>query len=191
MEDDLKEAREDELRTLIQKDQDRALAAFRKGNFEARVRARIAKTAEEPRRHWSVLRSFSVPAVALAFVIIAVAVAAAIMFRPRPSPYLWTAGDLRGLRTALEGSPGAIILSGPGTPQETARWGGRAENVSSFERTLSLFRAETRTRETEAAPDLAEKPVRRLSFRDRVRILYRDRVIERALLLALEKSKEV
>jgi hypothetical protein len=30
-----------------------------------------------------------------------------------------------------------------------------------------------------------------LSFRDKVRILYRDKVIERALLLAIGKSKEV
>ena len=190
MDNDLKKAREDELRSLIQEDQDRALAAFRKGNFEARVRARIAKTAEEPLRHWSVLRSLSVPAVALAFVIIAIVVAAAIMFRPRSSPDLWTAGDIRGLRTALEASPGVKILAEPRT-REAARPGGQAEGVSSFERTLSLLRAEKQTLETEAAPDLAEKPVRRLSFRDRVRILYRDRVIERALLLAIEKSKEV
>ena len=190
MDNDLKKAREDELRTLVQEDQDRALAAFRKGDFEARVRARIAKTAAEPRRHWTVLRSFSAPAVALAFVIIAVAVAAAIMFRPRPSPHLWTAGDIRGLRAALEASPALKVLSEPRT-QEAARPGSQAENASSFERTLGLLRAEKQTLETEAAPDLAERPVRRLSFRDRVRILYRDRVIERALLLAIEKSKEV
>ena len=190
MENDLKKAREDELRTLIREEQDRALAVFRKGNFEARVRARITETAEEPRRRWPVLRSLSVPAVALAFVIIAVAVAAVIMFRPRPSPHLWTAGDIRGLRTALEASPGVKILAEPRT-REAAPPGGRAEDMSSFERALSLLRAEKQTLETEAAPDLTEKPVRRLSSRDRVRILYRDRVIERALLLAIEKSKEV
>ncbi|MGB8958885.1 MAG: hypothetical protein WCC00_07735 [Candidatus Aminicenantales bacterium] len=190
MENDLKEARENELRTLIQEDQDKALAAFRKGNFETRVRARIAETAEETPRPWYVPRSLSVPAVALAFAIIAVAVAAVIMFRPRSSPYLWTAGDIRGLRTALEASPGVKILSEPRT-WEAARPGSQAEDVSSFERTLGLIRAEKQTLETGAAPDLAEKPVRRLSSRDRVRILYRDRVIERALLLALEKSKEV
>lgn len=190
MENDLKKPWEDELQTLIREDQNRALAAFRSGNFEAKLRARIAETAKEPRRRPFFLRSSPGPAVAMALVIIAIVVAAAIMFWPRrPSPLL-TVDDVRALWTALDGSPGVKILSGPRT-SEAAGQGRQSGPPSSFERTLSLFRAQRQIREDEAASDLVEKPVPHLSFRDKVRILYRDKVIERALLLAIGKSKEV
>jgi hypothetical protein len=190
MENDLKEPWEDELRTLIREDEGRALAAFRTGNFEVRVRARIAETAKEPRRRPFFLPGIPAPAVAMALVIVAAVAAAAIMFWPRrPSPLL-TANDIRALWTALDGSPGVKVLSGPGT-SEAAGPGRQSELPSSFERILSLFRAQRQARENEAASDLVEKPAPPLSFRDKVRILYRDKVIERALLLAIEKSKEV
>jgi hypothetical protein len=190
MENDLKETWEDEFQTLIREDQDRALATFRTENFEARVRARIADTAEEPRRRPFALPSIPARGVAMALVIVAAVAAVAIVFWPRrPSPLL-TAGDVRALWTALDGSPGVKILSAPGT-SEAARPGRHSELPSSFERTLSLLRAQRQARGNEAAPGLAEKPVPHLSFRDKVRILYRDKVIERALLLAIEKSKEV
>lgn len=190
MENDLKEPWEDELQTLIREDQDRALAAFRTGNFEVRVRARIAETAKEPRRRSFFLRGIPAPPVAMALVIVAAVAATAIMFWPRrPSPLL-TANDIRAVWTALDGSPGVKVLSGPGS-SETEGPKRQSGPPSSFERTLSLFRAQRQARENETAPGLTEKPAPRLSFRDKVRILYRDKVIERALLLAIGKSKEV
>lgn len=190
MKNDLKEPWEDELQTLIREDQDRALATFRTGNFEARVRARIAETTKEPRRRPFALPSIPAPAVAIALVIVAAVAVAAIMFWPkRPSPLL-TADDVRALWTALDGSPGVKVLSGPGI-SDAARPGRQSEPPSSFERTLSRLQAQRQIRENEAASGLAEKPVPHLSFRDKVKILYRDKVIERALLLAIEKSKEV
>jgi hypothetical protein len=190
MENNLKEPREDELETLIREDENKALAVFRIGDFEAKVRARIAETGGEPRRRPFFMQSIPVPAVAMALVIVAAVAAAAIMFWPRqPSPLL-TANDVRALWTALDGSPGVRVLSEPGT-LATVEPGRQSESPSSFERALSLLRAQRQTRENEAASGLAEKPVPHLSFRDKVRILFRDKVIERALLLAIEKSKEV
>jgi hypothetical protein len=190
MENDLKKPWEDELQTLIREDQNRALAAFRSGNFEARVRARIAETAEEPRRGPFALPGIPAPAVAMAFVIVAAVAAAAVMFWPRRPSLLLTANDVRALWTALDGSPGVKVLSGPGT-SEAAGPGRQSELPSSFERTLSLFRAQKQASENEVARGLTEKPAPPLNFRDKVRILYRDKVIARALLLAKEKSKEV
>lgn len=190
MENDLKEPWEDELQTLIREDQDRALAAFRTGNFDARVRARIAETEKGPRRRPLVLTNVRAHAVGTALVIFAAVVAAAIMFWPkRPSPLL-TANYVEALWTALDGSPGVKVLSGPAA-SEAAGPKRQSGLPISFERTLSLLQAQKQARENEAASSPAEKPAPPLSFRDKVRILYRDKVIERALLLALEKSKEV
>ncbi|MGA2533844.1 MAG: hypothetical protein ABSG19_12515 [Candidatus Aminicenantales bacterium] len=190
MESDLKNPREDELQTLIREDQDRALADFRTGNFEVRVRARIAETEKEPRMRPFFLRGIPAHSVPMALVIVAAVAAAAIMFWPRrPSPLL-TVNDVRALWTALEWSPGVKVLSGPGT-SAAAGPGRQSGPPSSFERTLRLLQAQGQAQENEAGPGLTEKPAPPLSFRDKVRILYRDKVIERALLLAIEKSKEV
>lgn len=190
MENDLKDPWEDELQTLIREDQDRALAAFRTGNFEVELRARIAETEKEPGRRPFFLRGVSAPTLAMVLVIVAAVAAAAIMFWPRRPSLLLTANDVRALWAALDGSPGVKVLSGPGTSELAGR-GRQSEPPSSFERTLSLLQAQRQTRENEPASGLAEKPVPHLSFRDKVRILYRDKVIERVLLVAIGKSKEV
>jgi hypothetical protein len=175
----------DEIDRLIQCDVDEGLRAFRSGEFGKRLRARLAAD-EQAAAAKSVLRRIAVPAAAATLL----AVFAALFFlnvhrSPAPGPVhpRIFAAALRHFPSfsrppaagSLPGQAGAAGMSEPG--------GGFRSALASAER----WKMEEE-RATPPRPDGLRAPV--LSLKKKMEILYRDRVIERALALLIGKSKE-
>jgi hypothetical protein len=174
----------EEIGRLIQNDVDEALRVFRSRDFGKRLRARIA-TDERPEKAKSLLRRIAVPAAAAA--LLAVFAALFLLYVPRPPardpvhPRLFTA-VLRQLPSFSR--PAAESPSGPAGEAGMSGAGGRFQSaLASAERWK-----EEEARETPSRADRPRVPV--LSLKKKMEILYRDRVIERALALMLGKSKE-
>jgi hypothetical protein len=175
------------IRRIIAEEEKSALDAFRKGGFERTVRTRLRERQDRPRREPVPLRRL---APALIIGLIVVITATVMILRPgRPSSVL-TAEDIGALWRMLDGAPGVRVLSGSEVPDAVLP-GHLPDLQNTFAQILDLLRQQEQSREREIPCGHAGEPVPRLSFRDKVRILYRDKVIERALLVALEKSKEV
>lgn len=173
----------EEIGRLIQDDVDEGLRAFRAGEFGKRLRARLAAD-EKAAAPKSVLRRIAVPAAAL------LAVSAALLFlnvrrSPAPGPVYprLFAAVLRQL-PSFSRAPAAGSLSGPaGAAGIPEAGGGFRSALASAER----WKKEEE-RATPLRPDGLRVPV--LSLKKKMEILYRDKVIERALALLIGKSKE-
>jgi hypothetical protein len=175
----------EEIGRLIQSEIDEAIGVFRSGDFEKRLRAQIA-VSEGAAAAKSVLRKIAVPAAAATLL----AVSAALLFlnvhRPRAlspvHPRLFAA-VLRQLPTFSR--PAAEFSSRPvGVARMPEAGGGFQSALASAER-----RKKEEERETPLRPDRLRVPV--LSLKKKMEILYKDKVIERALVLLIGKSKEV
>jgi len=171
----------EEIGRLIQNDVDGALRVFRSRDFGTRLRARIAAD-ERAVKAKSLLRRIAVPAAAL----LAVSAALYLLNVPRPPapgpahPRLFAA-VLRQLPSFSR--PGAESPAGP------AGEAGRSGAGSRFQSALAS--AERRKEEARETPLRADRPrIPVLSLKKKMEILYRDRVIERALMLLTGKSKE-
>ncbi|OGD09009.1 MAG: hypothetical protein A2Y86_05865 [Candidatus Aminicenantes bacterium RBG_13_62_12] len=174
----------EEIGRLIQNEVDEALRVFRSKDLGERLRARIAAD-ERAVKAKSFLRKISVPAAVATLLTVSVALFLLNVHRPpapnHVHPRLFAA-VLRQLpsfsRPAAESpsSPaGEVGMSGAG--------GGFQSALASAER-----RKEEEERETPLRADGPRVPV--LSLKKKMEILYKDKVIERALVLLIGKSKE-
>jgi hypothetical protein len=173
----------EEIGRLIQYDVDEALRVFRSGDFRKRLWARIAAD-ERAVKAKSFLRRIAVPSATL------LAVSAALfLLNVHRSPAPWPvhprlfAAVLRQL--PVFSRPTAEFSSGPaGVAGMSEAGGGFQSALASAER-----RKKEEERETPLRPDGLRVPV--LSLKKKMEILYKDKVIERALVLLIGKSKEV
>jgi len=160
---------------LVRTEIEEGLSAFRAGGAEARLRARIAAGPGPDRRR---------PLASMAVPILLATSAAVIAFLLVTRPPAHRPIDARDfmivlLRSPALGRPPAGASQGP-----MSRDGGVG-----FERALAAARSgggTDRSPETGAGPAKAPS----LSLSERMRILYKDKVIERALMLLINKTKE-
>ena len=174
----------EEIDRLIQNDVDEALRVFRSGDFGKRLRARIvaeagAKTAR------SFLRKTAIPAAAATLLAVSAALFLVNIHRPpAPTPFrpLYFEALLRQLPAFSR--PAAELPSGPDRAAGMSGSGGGFLSV--------LASAERRKAEEEQkiiSPTNRPK-VPGLSLRKKMEILYKDKVIERALMILIGKIKE-
>ncbi len=174
----------EDVRRLISAEEKEALESFRAGDFEKRLRARIAAAREEKRP----LRLFGKPALpvsaaATAFVLVAAAAAFLLFYRTG------RVGRGEGLRLAsavgmlpgLAGAQGDSSVRVPATAPVSAGWVGDV---------LRRAYAQKREVESRAALPPASLSPPRLSLEKKMEILFKDRVLERVLVSIREKSKE-
>jgi hypothetical protein len=174
------------IQRIIDEEERSALEDFRKGRFEIIAWARFRQGQDRSRREPFLLRHLT-PALIIGLVI--VVVATIMMLTPvRPSTIL-TAKDVMAFGRALEGSPGSQVLFCPVVPAAVLP-GALADTLNSFFKVVDLSRQPGPGREAEFPRGRLEGTIPRLSFRDKVMLLYRDKVIERALRVVLDKSKE-
>lgn len=173
----------EEIGRLIQYDVDEALRVFRSVDFGKRLRARIAAD-ERAVKAKSFLRRIAIPSATL------LAVSAALfLLNVHRSPAPWPVHP-RLFAAVLSqlpafSRPAAEFPSGPaGAAGMSEAGGGFQSALASAERWKK-----GEERETPARADGPRVPV--LSLKKKMEILYKDKVIERALVLLIGKSKEV
>jgi hypothetical protein len=159
---------------LVRTEIEEGLAAFRADGAEARLRARIA-AGPGPVRRRRLLVNAAVP-----ILLAATAVALIVVTRPPARRPI----DARDFMTVLLRSP-SLVQFRAGAFLEPVPHGA----PGGFERALAAARS---SGGTERGPEAGEGPDKTpsLSPSDRMRILYKDKVIERALTLLISKSKE-
>ena len=172
----------DEIGRLIQYDVDKALRVFRSGDFGKRLRARIAADGRAVKAK-SCLRRIAVPSTAL------LAVSAALfLLNVHRSPAPWPVHP-RFFAAVLSQLP-AFSRSAAEAPSGPAGEVGMSEAGGGFQGALAS--AERRKKEEERETPLRAEGLRVpvLSLKKKMEILYRDKVIERALVVLIGKSKE-
>lgn len=174
----------EEISRLIQDDVDEGLRAFRSGEFGKRLRARLAAD-EQAVAVKSILRRIAVPAAATLLAVSAALFLLSVRRPPATNPFppRLFAAVLRQL-PAFSRPPAAGSLSSP------AEAAGMPEGGAGFRSALAS--AERWKKEEERAIPLRPDGLRApsLSLKKKMEILYRDKVIERALALLIGKSKE-
>lgn len=175
-----------EIARLILEEEKTALDEFRRRDFGRRMRARIGQITAETRRpllarRWAV-------SVGVGIVLLAAAWAFLLM---RPSP-----------RPAAGGGPGSFLAglrSLPGLMERASRTDrpeSRGLETPGLRDPLgdALVRARQRTAEKDVAsgpPRPGIRKVPRLSLEQKMKILFKDKVIERVLVVLQKKSEEV
>jgi hypothetical protein len=169
---------------LIREDKERALERFRKGDFDQKIRARIAAVSAGERRPLG--RRLLGP-VSVVRLFMGAAGALLLLSRRRTTAPLGGPGRMM---TVLGGLPGISELALPkeAPPPATMPTSGTAQAVRTV---LALA-----TREKEAEERMVEVPagrpkVPRLSLEKKMEILFKDRAIERVLISICKKSEEV
>ena len=174
----------EEIDRLIQSEVDEALRAFRSWDFVKRLRTRIAAD-DRPVRAESFLKKAAIPAAATLLLAVSAALFLLDVHRSSgPGPI-----DPRTFAAVLSQLPSfsrPASVSPPGPAEEAGMFkagGGFESALASAERRKAKEEGETSVR--------AGTPrVPALSMKERMEILFRDRVIERALALLTDKSKE-
>jgi hypothetical protein len=187
MEKKLDNADRELIHRIIDEEIASALEAFREGGFETTVRKGFLEEQERPRRRFIRCRR---PAFAGLLGLAALFVTAVLILRPPRSSFLLTADDVGALLSILDKTTGAEILSGAGVPLPDRREAS-PDPRDPFVRLLGSLRDAGSGLEPAGPPGPAKAPAPRLSFREKIRVLYRDKVIERALLAVFDKTKEV
>jgi hypothetical protein len=160
---------------LVRTEIEEGLATFRADGAEARLRTRIAAGPGPVRRR---------PLASMAVPILLATSAAVIAFLLVTLPPDRRPIDARDFMTVLLRSPALARPSAEASQGPMSRDGG-----GGFERALAAARSSggtERSSETGAGPAKAPS----LSLSERMRILYKDKVIERALMLLINKTKE-
>ncbi|HUT08148.1 MAG TPA: hypothetical protein VMY15_04825 [Candidatus Latescibacteria bacterium] len=174
----------EEIARLIQEEEKAALEIFRRRDFRREVKARIggSPTKSRPR---VLLRRLPVPAGAAVLLLIA---AWAFFFNPHP-PVPNTGGDSGSFVAGVEGLPGlAELASRKGHPRPGD---GESQGAPQSIRDVLALAQQVRTDEGEnAPPGSGNLQVPRLSLEKKMMILFKDRVIERVLVLIRKKSEE-
>ncbi len=176
-----------EVTELIRREEDRALRVFRQSDFASRVKKSLQAQAEE-KRPSPRFRRILVPALSFGFLAVVIVVVILTNIPKRPS--ILTASQVDALLSVLDEAPDIRPSSALAT---SSRPGVRPSSSFSVSIAETLTSIEERNEKMERPfPRPAwEKNPPRFSLRDKMRILYQDRVIERALVLITEKSEEV
>jgi hypothetical protein len=176
----------EDLRRLVSAEKEEALTRFREGDFEAKLRARIA--AADRAAGWAPkglrrLRPLAVPSLIAALVLL-LAVGAFLVFRRgqqgaggETAIFVKAVGMFPGLEGLAAGPAGAAPGGGPAS-------------ADPFARVLAQAYHERRAEEDRTAP-AAGPAVPHFSLKKKMEILFKDRALERVLLSIHEKSKEV
>jgi len=175
----------EEIDRLIRVELGQALEKFRAGDFEARVRRRLAAEAEPVRRGASLVLKIAVPAAAVLVLVLAAAV---LIFDPGPAP----------VRIATDAGPIAAVLrelppfSGS-APDLAAGPAGETEVPGTGGAIASILNAAGAGKEGQEGPGPIrpdDRKVAPLTMKKRMEILFRDKVIERVLTSWAAKAKE-
>jgi hypothetical protein len=176
-----------EVEELIRREEDRALRVFRQTDFAARVKERL-QTRSEKKPPSPRIQRVLVPA--LSFGLLAVVIVAVILTNISKRPSILTAAQVEALLSVLSEAPEIHLSSAPDISSP-----GDIRPSSSFSSLIAeaLTSIEERNEELERPlpPPSWRENTPRFSLRDKMRILYQDRVIERALVLITEKLEEV
>jgi hypothetical protein len=175
----------EDVSALIKEEEEQALAFFRSRDFENGLKRRLQETARGKKQ--TVLnRRLAAPALGAALVLIIAGIFLFVLRRSQAGP----PQEFKALSFALAQLPGLSPHPEPEWPEspekiETSRL---AESVSQ-----ALVRAEQAKKQVEENIFVpAEKgKVPRLSLEQKMEILFQEKVIERALLLYKNDSKEV
>lgn len=177
----------EEISSLIRDEEKAALNDFRSRDFRGSVMRKWREVRQDvtPRPK---LRRMAVWASAAALPVVAVAV----FFLVRQASVPELQPDFRALASVLGALPGGVSLSreepvGPGDPGPLDA-SSLAQSVRSA---LAVAETTMRLEEVRASSPEPAAAVTRLSLYKKMEILYKDRVIERALLALKDPSKEV
>lgn len=183
---DHNEVRFEDVERLLRREEDLALEEFRRSGFQARVRSRLDAVPGEP-VPGPVRRRALLPVSALALTIVVLGAAAVFVFRPAAS--LMNARAYRAVVEVLEEGPAfqpAISVE----PSGAAATGSDFSWADPLARLLARFgRRDSATGPASALPPAA-RTSSPLGRRERMRLLFGDKVIERALVILIEKTKE-
>lgn len=169
---------------LIREDKERALGRFRKGDFDRKLRARIAAVSNGERRPF--VRRLLVPVSVVLILMVAVGALLLLSRRRTTAPL---SGPDR-MMTILGGLPGISELAAPkeATPPAAMPTSGTARAVRTV---LTLAIEQKEAEEKKSVVPTGPIKVPRLSLEKKMEILFKDRVIERVLVSILRKSEEV
>jgi len=175
----------EEIDRLIRSEVDQAIERFQAGDFEARVRRRLAAEEEPVRRGASLLLKIAVPAAA---VLALVLTAAVLIFDPGPAPVrIGTgAGPIAAVLRELPPFSGSApdLPAGPAGGTQVPGTGGAI---------ASILSAAGAGKEGQEGPGPIRPDVQKvapLTMKKRMEILFRDKVIERVLTSWAAKAKE-
>jgi len=173
----------DDLREIIRREVEKGLAGFGSKDFDSAMRARLRPAAREAPRRFQFLPV--APAVALALAILIIGAAVLWFTKSRSSP----AGP-GFLALSLEISPGLVNLREHPLAEKTAEAGQASPAADLVGR--ALLSAATEAAASSAGPrgEGTIKPVPRTSLEQKMKLLYGDRMIERALESFREEFKE-
>jgi hypothetical protein len=170
---------------LIQEEEKAALEEFRRRDFRRRVKARIGEVAEKAQPRFFSWK-LAIPAGAAALVLIAAGV---VLFNRRP-PVLDVGEEPGSFLAGLRGLPGlAELATGQGIP------GSGGEEIVAPPRWIRdvLVQAQQdqaiKREKAVLRPGLLKVP--RLSMERKMTILFKEKAIERVLILVRKKSEEV
>ena len=175
----------EDVSALIKKEEEDALAFFRTGNFKQRLEIRLREIPGDKRQAFPFWR-MAVPVLALVLVVIM----AGIFFFIRKRPGAVPPSERTALAAALRQLPG---FSHPPAWEWTAAPGQTGTSRLAESVRLVLVAAEQIKKEEERRVSIpaGTGKVPRLSLDQKMEILFKERVIERALLLIKDDSKEV
>jgi hypothetical protein len=173
----------EEIDRLVRAEVEEALAHFRAGDFERRVRRRALAEAG-PARGIGPLAKFAIPAAA---VLVLVVLASVLFFSPSRPP----------LRIPIEPADFTAVLSllpafSAPSPETSPQPSGEADLSPAGRMFTKVF--STIGEGWRAEPVAVESDLRRaapLTMKERMKILFKDRVIERVFVSRAPKSKEV
>jgi hypothetical protein len=178
----------EEIDRLVRNEIDQALEIFRAGDFEARVRRRLAAEKKPGRRRRPLLVRITVPAAAVLITIVAAALTFLILRPGRaPLPVPIDAGPIAAVLGELThfSDPAVDLTAGPAGEQTPSGMG------DTIARVLGASGAGA---DLQAGPgpdrlDILKGPP--LTMKKRMEILFKDKVIERVLMSWAAKAKEV
>ena len=174
----------EEISVLIRQEEEDALAFFRTRNFKDRLETRLQETASD-KKQAVLIRRMAVPVLAAVVVLIMVGILFFILKRPGAGP----PPEFKALASALRQLPG---FSHPPGWEWTAAPGQTGTSRLAESVRLVLVSAEKIKRKGEQGISIpaGTGKVPRLSLDQKMELLFKERVIERALLLFKDDSKE-
>jgi hypothetical protein len=176
-----------EVEELIRREEDRALRVFRQTDFAARVKECLQAHSEK-KRVSPRIRRVLVPA--LSFGLLAVVIVVVILTNIPKPPSILSAAQVDALLSVLSEAPEiqlspALEISSHPDIRPSSSFSASIADV------LTLIEERNEEMGRPLPPPSWRENTPRFSLRDKMRILYQDRVIERALVLITEKSEEV
>ncbi len=176
-----------EVKELIRREEDRALRVFRQSDFASRVKKSLQAQAEE-KRPSPRFRRILVPALSFGFLTVVIVVVILTNIPKRPS--ILGADQVEAMLSVLDAAP-EISRSSASETSSHPDIRPRSSFSVSIAETLTLIEERNENLPRPLPPSFWREKAPRFSLRDKMRILYQDRVIERALVLITEKSEEV